>query len=156
MTPAATKRSDPEDRTLADGVLDDLVQMAFAVTAVLTRVGGTHDLSLTLLRLLGILRGRRPKMAQLADHLGLEKSTVSGLVDRAEARGLVERSASPEDGRAVCVGLTSKGRRLARIIEGEVAAALTSATGELTTQDQKQIHAVFSRLLGQASARMDL
>ena len=131
------------------------MQMAFAVTAVLTRVGAAHDLSLTLLRLLGILRGRRPQMAQLADHLGLEKSTVSGLVDRAEARGLVERSASPEDARGVHVSLTSRGRRLARLVEREVAAALTAAMGELTTRDQQQIHAVFSRLLGQASARMD-
>jgi MarR family transcriptional regulator, lower aerobic nicotinate degradation pathway regulator len=109
---------------LRDGLVDDLVQTSFAVMAVLTRVGAAHDLSLTLLRLLGILRDRQPRMAELADHLGLEKSTVSGLVDRAERRGLVQRSTTPEDGRSVRVGLSAEGRRLARTVETEIADAL--------------------------------
>jgi hypothetical protein len=38
------------------------------------------------------LRDRRLKMTALADYLGLEKSTMTGLVDRAEKRGLLERA----------------------------------------------------------------
>ncbi len=79
--------------------MDALAQSGFAVMGVLTRIGAEHDLSLTQMRVLGILRDRRLRMAELAGFLGLERSTLSGLVDRAEARGLLERGRSAEDGR---------------------------------------------------------
>ncbi|ERK69221.1 hypothetical protein N136_04459, partial [Leifsonia aquatica ATCC 14665] len=72
-----------------DALVDALVQTSFVVTGVLTRVAAERDLSLTQLRMLGVLRDRRPRMAQLAALLGLDKSTVSGLIERAERRGLV-------------------------------------------------------------------
>lgn len=62
--------------------------------------------SLTQLRLLGVLRDRRPRMTELAAFLGLDKSTLSGLVDRAERRGLVARDKNPQDRRVVDVFLT--------------------------------------------------
>ena len=80
---------------------------------MLSRIGAEHDLSLTQLRVLGILRDRRIRMSELADYLGLDKSTISGLVDRAEKRGLVQRAPNPADGRAVDVFLTAAGTELA-------------------------------------------
>jgi len=76
-------------------LVDALVRSSFAVMAVLSRIGAEHDLSLTQLRMLGILRDRRVKMSELADHLGLDKSTISGLVSRAEKRHLIERAPVP-------------------------------------------------------------
>jgi hypothetical protein len=92
--------------TDSDDLVDTLVQSAFATMAVLTRIAAEHDLSLTQLRVLAILRDRRPRMTALADYLGLEKSTMSGLVDRAERRGLLERVPGAGDGRAVDVQLS--------------------------------------------------
>lgn len=102
--------------------LDRLVQASFEVVAVVTRVGAEHDLSLTLTRMLGILRDRTLTMADLADYLGLERSTVSGLVDRAQARGLVARTANAADGRSVQIALTRAGATLAQDAEREIAA----------------------------------
>ncbi len=48
---------------------------------------------------------------ELASRLRLEKSTVSRLVGMLEGRGWVERSRSPEDGRALELRLTEAGRR---------------------------------------------
>ena len=78
---------------------DGLVQVSFAVIAALSRVAAEHDLSLTRLRVLGILRDREPTMAELATYLGLERSTVSGLVDRAVQRGLVRKTGDSAYGR---------------------------------------------------------
>ncbi len=50
---------------------------------------------------------------ELASRLRLEKSTVSRLVGMLEGRGWVERSRSPQDGRAVELRLTEAGRRTA-------------------------------------------
>ena len=104
---------------------DALVRVSFAAMAVLNRVGAEHDLSLTQLRVFGILRDRRIKMSELADHLGLDKSTISGLVDRAEKRGLLQRAPNPADGRGVDVFLTTAGTELA----GRGAAQVASLAG---------------------------
>ena len=102
-------------------VLDNLVQVSFAVIAELSRTAAEHDLSLTQLRVLAILRDRTPTMTALAEHLGLERSTVSGLIDRAARRGLVRRDAEPGDARAVRVGLSADGHRLAGELTAEIA-----------------------------------
>ena len=82
--------------------------MSFALMAVLTGVAAEHDLSLTQLRVLGILRDREPTMADLATYTGLERSTISGLIDRAAARGLVRKTADLRDGRSVRVTSPSR------------------------------------------------
>src|SRR5687767_6737529 len=49
---------------------------------------------------------------ELAERLQLRHHSVVELVDRAQAEGLVERDAHPEDARAVRVLLTARGERL--------------------------------------------
>ncbi|HTA36170.1 MAG TPA: MarR family transcriptional regulator, partial [Solirubrobacteraceae bacterium] len=79
---------------------DALVQLSFLVQSTLARLASERELSLTQVRLLGILRDREPGIVELAGVLKLDKSSVSGLVDRAQRRGLVERSSSKlADGR---------------------------------------------------------
>src|SRR5580693_2639814 len=99
--------------------------------AVLNKVGADNDLSLTQLRVLAILRDRRLRMTALADYLGLEKSTKTGLVGRAARRGLLERAPGDGDGRAVEVSLSPAGARLAERLYAQVEQALAPVTGAL-------------------------
>lgn len=131
-----------------DGLVDALVQAAFATMAVLNKVGAENDLSLTQLRVLAILRDRRLRMTALADYLGLEKSTMTGLVDRAEKRGLLERAPSPTDGRAVDVFLSPDGAELAERLYAEVGRSLSAMTNELVPADQRRLQALLERMLG--------
>ena len=78
---------------------------------MLERRAAEHDLSIAATRLLGVLRDREPTMQQLARLLELDKSSVTGLVDRAERRGLVARAPSPPDKRAVLVGSPTRAGR---------------------------------------------
>ncbi len=94
------------------GLVDALAQLSFAVQGVLGRIAAAYDLSIVQARLLGILRDRHPTINELASLLQLDKSSVTGLVDRAQERGLVRRSASPVDGRSVQVIITAAGREL--------------------------------------------
>jgi DNA-binding MarR family transcriptional regulator len=104
--------------------VDALVQVSFAVLDVLTRSAAELDLSVTQLRLIGILRDRSPSMAALAEFLRLDRSSVSGLIDRAEKRGLVVRRASEADARVTLIDLTAPGRelgaRLGTIVSGRM------------------------------------
>ncbi|MEU6173965.1 MarR family transcriptional regulator [Streptantibioticus parmotrematis] len=99
---------------------DALVQLSFLIQGALSVAGAEHDLSITQIRLLGILRDRQAGMLELAGHLGLDKSSMTGLVSRAEKRGLVRRAPSPRDGRAVVVTLSPLGRQLTERCAAEI------------------------------------
>ena len=127
---------------------DTLVQISFALMAALTEVAAEHDLSLTQLRVLGILRDREPTMADLATFTGLERSTVSGLIDRAARRGLVSKTADPHDGRSVRVTLTEPARTLVPEVTAAIGDRIKPLTGKLSTAEQKRLTALLSKALG--------
>jgi MarR family transcriptional regulator, lower aerobic nicotinate degradation pathway regulator len=86
-------------------------------------------------------------MNKLARLLGLDKSSISGLVDRAERRGLVARIPSAEDKRAVLVGLTGEGRALVSRAAGRFGADLTAMLDLLPPSDRDALSGIVSRLL---------
>ncbi len=63
-----------------------------------------------LLFLEGFSRDGRLRMSDLADNAPLSQSRVSRLVAELEERGLVERTADPDDARGVVVSITGSGR----------------------------------------------
>src|SRR3984957_4826032 len=126
---------------------DSLVQASFTVIAMVSRVAAEEDLSLTQLRMLGILRDREPAMAELATYLGLERSTVSGLIDRAAQRGLVRKTSDAADGRSVRVSLTAEARRMETRVIGQIGDLLAPLTDRLNTSDQKRLSALLAKLL---------
>jgi DNA-binding MarR family transcriptional regulator len=131
-----------------DDLRDSLVQVSFAVIAVLSRVAAEQDLSQTQLRVLGILRDRQPTMAELASYLGLERSTVSGLIDRAVQRGLVQKDADPRDGRSVRVSLTERARRLESRMIAEIGELMAPLTDRLNTSERKRLTDLLAKVLG--------
>ncbi|WP_448061180.1 MarR family winged helix-turn-helix transcriptional regulator [Cellulomonas hominis] len=143
--PAPTGATGATDR---DDLVDALVQTAFATMAVLNKVGAEHDLSLTQLRVIAILRDRRLRMTALAAYLGLERSTMSGLVDRAEKRGLVERAPGASDGRAVEVFLSPGGLELAERLHTRIGRSLAPLTDALDHADRRRLQALLEQMLG--------
>ena len=139
---------EPPPPAAHDGLVDALVQVSFVTMAVLSKVGAEHDLSLTQLRVLGILRDRRVMMTRLADYLGLEKSTMTGLVDRAAKRGLLERGPNAHDGRAVDVFLSPAGAALAVRFQAQVRRSLSPLISELGPAEQRQVRTLLERMLG--------
>ena len=82
--------------------------------------GLTPQRYLLLLMIKGAPAGReRSTVTELADRLQLAQSTVTELVARAAAAGLVAREASSDDGRVGLLRLTDEGeRRLTRAFTG--------------------------------------
>jgi len=140
---AVTKhRTEPELSTV-----DSLAQISFLVQGMLERRAGEDDFSLIQMRLLGVLRDRRPTINELARLLALDKSSVSGLVDRAERRGLVRRGPSPVDGRSVLVSLTREGRALARQVARRFTADIDLLLEPLSPPERARLTTLLSRLL---------
>jgi len=151
----ATDSSAAEPPEEPQSTVDALVQLSFLVQGALTRIASAHDLSLIQVRLLGILRDRRPGMLELARHLGLDKSSMTGLVARAEKRGLVQRLPSPHDGRAVLVGLTPLGRELTGRFTAEMDHHIATLTASLSPTEHTRIRTLTAKLLHAARTGED-
>ncbi|MFG3099123.1 MarR family winged helix-turn-helix transcriptional regulator [Streptomyces sp. NPDC048182] len=67
-------------------------------------------------RLLSLLSLEPLPMRRLARKLRCEPSNVTGIVDRLETRGLVERRPDPADRRVKVAAVTEEGRRTARAL----------------------------------------
>lgn len=132
---------------MADPLVDGLFQLSFLLQSRLGRLAAAHELSPIQVRLLGILRDREPGMLELAHYLELEKSSLSGLIDRAEARGLVERLPSSDDRRATTVRMTALGRKLTRAIADKVDAEVAELVAVLPEKERARLTALVGRIL---------
>ncbi|MFJ7206663.1 MarR family winged helix-turn-helix transcriptional regulator [Streptomyces sp. NPDC098789] len=111
-------------------------QICFALNAASRAFGGLYrivlkDLGLTYPQYLVMLvlweRGEMP-VKQLGQHLRLDSGTLSPLLKRLEAAGLIRRERSTEDERSVHAVLTAEGAALrARAVE--VPRRIARATG---------------------------
>ncbi len=144
-SPSPDPSGPPAARELS--LVDGLAQLSFLVHRLLERRAADHDLSIIQTRLLGVLRDRRPTMNELGKLLALDKSSVSGLVERAERRGLVTRTPSPADGRSVLVGLTDEGRSLVSEAASQFASDVLALLGPLSPSDRRALSRLVSRLL---------
>lgn len=143
-----TTHPDPTTFTPSEDLTDALVTVSFLTTAIITRIGADHDLSLTMVRVLGILWDRHLRITELADYLGLEKQTMSGLVSRAQQRGLVTRTPNTDDARATDIRLTSKGIELVADLHTQVWEALAPLLAPLSATDQHALADLLGRLSG--------
>ncbi|MGN8048248.1 MarR family winged helix-turn-helix transcriptional regulator [Curtobacterium sp. 22159] len=130
-----------------DRLVDALGHAAFRTMGALTDLAADAGLSLTQLRVLAILRDRRLRIGDLADHLGLERSTMTGLVARASAKGLLAREPNAEDARSVDVVLTAAGQEVARSLEAAMREALLPLTTQLVPSDRRALRVLLERML---------
>jgi MarR family transcriptional regulator, lower aerobic nicotinate degradation pathway regulator len=147
MSSAADRSSRPADRGEQLSTVDGLAQLSFLTLGLLERRAGEQRVSIIQTRLLGVLRDRTPTMHELATLLGLDKSSATGLVDRAERRGLVARVPSSSDGRVVLVELTDVGRALVAEVSARFAADVATLLQRLSPPDRSSLARLVSRLL---------
>jgi DNA-binding MarR family transcriptional regulator len=138
-----SRRRDTVERDLVEA----LGAVAFSVMGVLTKLAAEHDLSLTQLRMLGLLRDRKLTISELAHALGLDRSSVSGLVDRTEKRGLVHRDPNPADARSVLVTVSPTGAEAVAFGAGEMARMLSSLIDALTAAEAERLTVLLERMV---------
>jgi DNA-binding MarR family transcriptional regulator len=84
---------------------------------------------------------------ELADHLELHPSTLTGVLERLVRAGLVTRAVDPGDGRRAVLALTDAGRRLDRRQAGTVEAAIREALEETSPADRAAARRVLDRIV---------
>jgi DNA-binding MarR family transcriptional regulator len=85
-----------------------------------------------------------PAMSELAEVLGCDNSNVTGIVDRLEHRGLVERRPAEHDRRVKHLALTDEGRELRERL-AERMHAPPAALERLTPAEQRQLRDLLRR-----------
>jgi DNA-binding MarR family transcriptional regulator len=138
---------------LADRVWGLLVRIATErVHSHLGAAAAEFELAPAQAFALGELDVDRPiAMRELAGRLKCDPSNITGLIDRLEARGLVERQAHPSDRRVKYVALTTRGRTLRNRLAARAFAA-PSCIACLSERDQVLLHDALLRVLDAAES----
>ncbi|MEV0385518.1 MarR family transcriptional regulator [Nonomuraea sp. NPDC050643] len=121
--------------------LSGLIQMAYQ------RVSERHDLTPVQARLLCVLLGGPRGMAELAGCFGVEKAALTGLMNRAERRGLALRSSVPGDRRAIQVTLTDEGRRAAIAFHTEMRTEMDRLLTPLADEDREHFRRTMAEII---------
>ncbi len=95
---------------------------------------------MALKMLYGLEPGSERPMSALAGNVGCDASNITGIADRLEARGLVERRDDPRDRRVKLIALTDDGARvreqiLERLYRPPEAITRLSAADQRTLRD---------------------
>jgi DNA-binding MarR family transcriptional regulator len=129
------------------GVAAGLVQLTALVQAIYARVSERHDLTPVQARLLCRLLDGPRGMAELARCFGVEKAALTGLMDRAERRGLARRSPVAGDRRALQVTLTDAGYRTAAAFHAEIGAELSLLIAPLAPHDREHFRSTVAEII---------
>ncbi|GAA1577050.1 MarR family transcriptional regulator [Kribbella sancticallisti] len=130
------------------GAASALVRLTFLVQNLYVEVGRGCDLTQAQAQMLCSLSDRSVGMAELSGMLGLERSSLTGLVDRAQQRGLVVRENNPHDRRAVKVTLTAEGTSALNRFHDELTRRLSDLLQDLPATERER----FTRTLGRVVA----
>ena len=124
-----------------------LWRLSFSQRASLPACGAELELSPAQCHLLNLIDPDRPiPMGQLAGALSCDASNVTGLVDRLESRGLLQRRPSDEDRRVKVLSLTPLGARVrSALIERMTAPPPTLE--RLSDADRRALARILRRLL---------
>ncbi len=148
--PAKRSTAQPVDAPASNSlVLDE--QLCFAVYSTMLSLnkvyrGLLRDLDLTYLQYLVMLvlwEKDEINVSEICTRLSLETTTLTPLLKRLEACGLIQRVRSPRDERQVIVSLTAGGRALRAKAQG-----LPGCVAQAMELSPDQIGALRTQLLG--------
>ena len=113
-----------------------------------------HDISVTQCYALETLVEHGPlRLSALADRLFLDKSTTSRVVGTLVKKGYVEQGADAQDGRAIALSVTRKGRSLCARITDDLVDQQKQLLQDLDPDVRTGVVQVLRRLAQAADAR---
>jgi DNA-binding MarR family transcriptional regulator len=144
-TPTTDQAGEPPSRPIAAGIHDMIAGFRCAGTGRLVKAG----VSMTHMHVMWLLEhhGDLP-MSRMADLLDVSFSNATGIVDRMEERGLVERIRVPDDRRVVLVRLADRGYATLDEMEAVKQDRLQAVLGHLDEAQLARVAAALDDLRG--------
>ncbi len=112
------------------------------------RLFGEHDLSAqqyNTLRLLKAVHPLRVPTRELGHRLVSRAPDMTRLLDRLEARGLIDRERLPENRRVVEIGITPAGVELLQVLTSQVTACHKRQLGHMTAEELATLNRLLDR-----------
>jgi DNA-binding MarR family transcriptional regulator len=143
-TAATDSDQTPKDR-IASGIHDMIAGFRCAGTGRLVKAG----VSMTHMHVMWLLQhhGDLP-MSRMAEFLDVSLSNATGIVDRMEERGLVERVRVPDDRRVVLVRIAPGGIQALEEIEAVKQDRLQAILGHLDAQQLERLATALDDIRG--------
>lgn len=135
-TPGTPTRTTPSERALVNDVIDELT--SWNPREFIAAFARWHHgaFSLVHLNVLTLLEAHGPlSMSHLAEALDISVASATGVVDRMETRGLVERRRDSDDRRVVLVYPAAGGRTVFGEIDARRRKGLAKLLEHLTDED---------------------
>jgi DNA-binding MarR family transcriptional regulator len=140
------------DYDLMKDIFMDLRRIMRAMDVHSRKLAGSHGLTgPQMLCLREITTHGSLTTGSLARAVALSPATLTGILDRLEARGLVSRERRPEDKRRVLVSLTAMGRQISQELPSPLQERFGERLTELSIDDQTSIRMA----LGSVARMMD-
>lgn len=129
--------------------LADEMRISWRSLSRCTHVGGGNDLyQRQQFWVLGVLKGGAKRMSELAALSRTSQASLTGVVDRLEGLGLVERLRSDEDRRVVEVTITPAGLAEKERVQAAVAEQLSELLEPLTPAESAELLRLFRKING--------
>ena len=151
---SATERGEAEERDATpregadvDRILETLVYLYTESRRVTKEVARQHGLTGPQVTAIKVLENFGAlSLTDLSARMSSTNSTMTGIADRMERDGLVERIRSETDRRVVQIALTEKGRALAAQIPVASMALFADALRSLDERDRRDLTRILRKL----------
>ena len=97
---------------------------------------------------LSSLQHKSLNLSALSDLVGLDSSTLVGIVDRLEKRGLLNKRVSPADRRKNIISVTEKGRKALQAVPVFISPSIRAVLDEIDPADRENLARILNGLLG--------
>jgi DNA-binding MarR family transcriptional regulator len=140
--------------SLEEEALLGIQRTASVLDQVVAEALKPYDLSITQYNALRILRGAGAAglaCQEISERMITRDPDITRLLDRLEARKLIERSRSPRDRRVVLVRISEQGRRLLSTMDSSITGLPKRVLGHLGKRRVKLLIELLERARTQAS-----
>ena len=96
--------------------------------------------------LLALLEGGPMALSQIAKKIMVNSSTLTGIIDRLELKGLVARTRTSMDRRVITIELTEEGRKLAENAPPPIQMKIVEGLKKLDEEEREQIIQALEKL----------
>jgi len=142
-----SRPADDDAQMLVQQIVYNIRRLMQAGEAYTKELNKKYQISVPQLNCLMALYDNGPLSAStIAKHILVKSSTVTGIIDRLELKGLVTRSRNRADRRVITIELTESGKALAETGPPPIQDRLMEGLEKLKTNDIQQIVDSFSVL----------
>lgn len=146
-TPKPCPLYDGRDYEPADSVAHQLINVMLQMRREVDRRMVEHDLTDAQWKPLWMLKlGRASNAIELAREMGVDAGAVTRMLDRLEAKGLLERVRSEADRRVVHLSLTAAGDAVAKKVPYVLASVNNDFLRGFTEAEWKQLRRLLGRM----------